>query len=46
MAKNYIEHEISVRFMEQYYSKGTEWQWFIDIIEEAYEFVDINEWKG
>lgn len=31
--------------MDQYYAKGTEWQWFIDIIEEDYDFEDISEWK-
>lgn len=45
MAKNYIEHEIVVRFMEQYYAKGKEWQWFIDQIELDFEFLDISDWK-
>ena len=45
MAKNYIEHEVKVQFMEQYFSKGTEWQWFIDRIEKDFDFEDISNWN-
>lgn len=45
MAKNYIEHEITVQFMEQYYAKGKEWQWFVDQIESDFEFADISTWQ-
>ena len=43
--KNYIEHETSVRFMDQYFNKGTDWQWFVDLIEEDFELNDVSSWK-
>lgn len=43
--KNYIEHETSVRFMDQYFNKDTDWQWFVDLIEEDFELNDVSSWK-
>lgn len=45
MAKNYIDHECAVRFMEQYYTKRKEWQWFAEQVELDFEFSDISTWK-
>jgi len=43
--KNYFEHDITVRFMDQYYAKGKDWQWFIDVVEKDFEFEDIVSWE-
>ena len=43
--KNYFEHDITVRFMDQYYAKGKDWQWFIDVVERDFEFEDIVSWE-
>lgn len=45
MKKNYFDHDITVRFMDQYYAKGKDWQWFIDVIENDFEFKDIVSWE-
>ena len=45
MKKNYFEHDITVRFMDQYYAKGKDWQWFIDVVEKDFEFEDIVSWE-
>lgn len=44
--KNYIEHEIKVRFLDEYYAKNTEWTWFIEYIEENFETTDIHSWDN
>lgn len=35
--KNYIEHEIEVRFIEGILERSQDWQWFIYYLEENYE---------
>lgn len=44
MAKNYLEHEDCVRFMENYLNKNTEWKWFVDLVDETFEFKDVVSW--
>lgn len=43
--KNYIEHEILIKYQEGILSQSQDWQWFIDNIEENYDFKDINTYK-
>ncbi len=43
--KNYIEHEIKVKFLDEYYAKNTEWTWFIEYVEENFETEDIHSWN-
>ena len=43
--KNYIEHEIKVKFLDEYYAKNTEWTWFIEYVEENFETEDIYSWN-
>lgn len=44
--KKYIEHEIKVKFLDEYYAKNTEWTWFIEYVEENFETADIHSWNA
>lgn len=35
--KNYIEHEIKVKYIEGLLNKSKEWQWYINYLEEKFE---------
>ena len=37
MSKNYFEHEIQVKYVDNLLSKSTDWNWFIDYLEENFE---------
>lgn len=39
--KNYLEHEIEVKYVDGILAKSQEWQWFIEIIENDYELEDV-----
>lgn len=41
MSKNYFDHEIQVKYVENLLSKNTEWDWLIDYIEENFD-VDLE----
>ena len=43
--KNYLDHEIQVKFLDQYYEKKTYWQWFIDIVQEEFDYDDVASWN-
>ncbi|MCR5205433.1 MAG: hypothetical protein K6E47_10275 [Lachnospiraceae bacterium] len=45
MKKNYLDHDTTVKFMDQYYAKEKDWQWFIDIIENDFDFEDVDSWN-
>ena len=45
MADNYLNHEDSVKFYENFLNRSKEWQIFIDLIEERFELVDITSWQ-
>ncbi|WP_051671817.1 hypothetical protein [Oribacterium sp. P6A1] len=40
--KNYLEHEIEVKYIDGILAKSQEWQWFIEIIENDYDLDDIS----
>lgn len=40
--KNYLEHEIHVKFVDGILEHSQNWQWFIDYIEENYNLSDIK----
>ena len=40
--KNYLEHEIHVKFVDGILEHSQNWQWFIDYIEENYNLSDIE----
>ena len=40
--KNYLEHEIEVKFYDYLLSRETDWQWFIDAVEGDFEGFDNN----
>lgn len=42
--KNYLDHEISVRFVDGILEQNQDWQWFIDYIEENYNLSDANSY--
>ena len=43
--RNYIKHEILVKYQEGILSQSKDWQWFIDYVEENYDFEDISTYK-
>ena len=43
--RNYIEHEVLVRYQEGILSQSQDWQWFIDYVEENYDWEDISTYK-
>lgn len=42
--KNYLEHEIKVKFIDGVLAKSQEWQWFIKCVEENYELDEIQNY--
>ena len=40
--KNYLDHETKVRFMDQYYKKENDWQWFVDIVQNDFDWSDVS----
>ena len=47
--KNYLEHEIHVKFVEGILEQSQSWQWFIEYIEDNYYLSDVgsyNEYKN
>ena len=45
MAKNYVEHDIEVKYFDGLIEKKEDWQWFIDIIEESYILEEFDSWN-
>ena len=44
MAKNYFEHEIQVKYVDNILSKNTDWDWFINYVEENFDIdLTIND---
>lgn len=41
--KNYLEHEICVKFADGILEHSQEWQWFIDYIEDNFDLSDIDD---
>ena len=39
--KNYLEHETEVKFYDYVLAQKTDWQWFIDLIEENFGIMVI-----
>ncbi|ELB8839117.1 hypothetical protein ACSOCM_000620 [Listeria monocytogenes] len=46
MAKNYLEHEIKVKYIDGVLKKSADWQWFITHIEETYDICEIDSMEG
>ena len=46
--KNYLEHETEVKFYDYVLAQKTDWQWFIDLIEENFDGYNekINSWSS
>lgn len=42
--KNYLDHEIEVKYMDGILAQSKEWQWFIDCIESTFELSDISNY--
>lgn len=42
--KNYLEHEIHVKFVEGILEQSQSWQWFIEYIENNYDLLDISSY--
>jgi len=43
--KNYLEHEIEVKYMDACLASSIDWEWFIDEIEQAFDMCDISSWN-
>lgn len=43
--KNYLEHEIKVKYVDGVLNRHQGWQWFINYIEENYDLSDINDYS-
>lgn len=43
--KNYLDHEIKVRFADGIIEHSQNWQWFIDYIEENYNLSDVDSFS-
>lgn len=43
--RNYLEHEIEVKFIDGILGKNQEWQWFVDCIEDNFDLNDINAYS-
>lgn len=46
MAKNYLEHEIKVKYIDGVLRQSTDWQWFITHIEETYDICEIDSMES
>ena len=44
MKKNYIDHDIKVKYIDGILAHDREWQWLVDYIEENFDLEDINSW--
>lgn len=42
--KNYLEHNDEVRFVDGLLANSQEWNWFVELLEETYDFNDICNW--
>lgn len=42
--KNYLEHEIEVKFTDCFLQKNTDWEWFIDEVVNNFEITEICTW--
>lgn len=42
--KNYLDHEINVKFVEGILEQSQSWQWFIEYIENNYDLSDISSY--
>lgn len=40
--KNYIEHELKVKYCDCLFEHSNNWQWFVDAIEQDFSFDEIN----
>ncbi|MBC1811260.1 hypothetical protein HCA60_02010 [Listeria booriae] len=46
MVKNYLEHEIKVKYIDGVLGKSSDWQWFITYIEETYDICEIDSMES
>lgn len=44
--KNYLEHEINVKFVDGILEQSQDWQWFINYIEANYDLSDIDNFSN
>lgn len=42
--KNYLDHEIHVKFVDGILKHSQNWQWFIEYIEDNYNLLDISSY--
>ncbi|WP_277293713.1 hypothetical protein, partial [Veillonella montpellierensis] len=42
--KNYLDHEIHVKFVDGILEQSQNWQWFIEYIEDNYNLLDIKSY--
>lgn len=43
--KNYIDHEINVQIIDGILSRATEWDWFINYVNDNFDLNDITNWN-
>ena len=43
--KNYIEHDIRVKYIDGLLSHSQDWGWFVQYIEQNYDLEDITSWS-
>ncbi len=44
--KNYLEHEIEVKYMDCCLESSKDWSWFLEELKASYELDDISSWEG
>ena len=45
MKKNYIEHEVKVKLMDSILNNDRDYQWFLDYLENNFDYEDIDSWE-
>lgn len=45
MKKNYIEHEVKVKLMDSILNNDINYQWFLDYLENNFDYDDIDSWE-
>lgn len=46
MKKNYIEHEVKVKLMDSILNNDRNYQWFLDYLENNFDYDDIDSWEN
>ena len=46
MKKNYIEHEVKVKFMDSILNNDRDYQWFLEYLENNFDNDDIDSWEN